>query len=157
MDNPCIAVQKSDIKYSGNSISDAPKYYYTPVLRGQVAYLLSKCKEEGIKAEYMYGKLYIYNNRKIQVFKEIILKSLSKNFTYTVEDMKKETQYFHVEKKFVCIAIKSLDLIITTEVSFDSVIYYQFLGKIPVARNYKIYSKYKDLVTGVEEEFNIVF
>lgn len=151
-----LAIQKSNIKATNNTIDDLPKYFYTPVLKGQVNYILKECKEQGIRAELLLGDVHIYSERKVQTFQEIILRSLSDNFTYRTDDMKRETQSFHLDKKFICLAIKSKDLILTTEQAFDNVIYYQFLGKIPVAKNYKIYSTYGELVDKSETDFNIV-
>lgn len=153
----CLAIQKSDIKPTGNTIEDMPKYYYLPVLRGQTVYILDKCKSEGIRVEFTHGKIYIYSERKVQRFQEIILNSFSVNFIYTVDDMKKSSQHFHQDKRFICLALKELDTILTVEQAFDRVIYYQFLGKIPVAKNYRIFSTYRELIEQAAEEFNIIF
>jgi len=140
-----------EMNYGG--LEDYPKFSYHPVLRGQAIYILKRCKEKNLKADYFFEDIQIYSKTKLPEFEVIIKESLQYHSTIKLE---KESQAYHVDRHFLGIAIKKEDIILATEESFPEIVYYQFQNKIPVTQHYKIFSTQHDLKQEAESRYNVL-
>jgi hypothetical protein len=123
---------------------DYPVFSFAPQYRGQGAFLMQRCNEEGILAKYLYGAVRIYAKKKVVNFYDLIKESVEKH--------KEHKGLIHKMHKFIenrncfCVGIKEEDCLYTYERAFERVIVFQFLGDIPLTKNIKSFPTQEEMI-----------
>lgn len=137
-------------------VQNQPKISYEPSLRGQGVFILMKCKQENVRVDYKYGKVRLYSKRKVDILRSIIKESFQFCEGLKIPVFSAPFQTFKAGKKFMALAIRDKDLILTTDEKFKDVIYYQFCKRIPITKNYEIFYTLHELKTKVEEQYKLL-
>jgi hypothetical protein len=120
-----------------------PVYSYKPTHRGQAAFIIARCEDEGIYAKYEYGAVRIYAKSKLNKFQEVIKEAITMHrdqvgLNHNVH------KYKTLHNHCFCVGVKSEDCLYTYERVFDKIVVYQFLGKIALTKNVKIFTSYDE-------------
>jgi len=139
-----------------NGLENQPKFSFKPIYRGQSVFIMKHCKQEGIKADFQSGEVVIYAKRKIDKFAHIILQSFHIASNPQCVDFTSESQRFMIGRKFIALGLKTNDTLYTTEDAFKDMVYYQFLGKVPVTKKYMVFTTLRELKRHLEKEQRIL-
>jgi hypothetical protein len=129
-------------------IENHPFHSYSPIHRGQAAYILSNCSANDIYANYISGKVRIYNNRKFDLFLSIIEKSL-KAYNPCLNFTKNIHIYQGGNKQIKAIGIRSKNCIYTYETNIPNLICNQYVGNIPTVAKIKIFSTQEEFLSSM--------
>ena len=134
---PCEELEGIEIRKMQRDLEYEPCFGFSPKLRGQAVYILHKCKEEGIQARYCYGEVQIFSRKKLEKFKEVVMSSFKQKSEGP--ELVKSSHAFYSETALLCVMLKKDDETYVAETHFPTIIELQFMGKIPITKNYIIF------------------
>lgn len=121
---------------------------YKLAYRGQGVYITRRCLEEGIPVELVDSLIYTPEHKDFMRFNDIVVESLNKKQEAERPKLQVPTKTFKMGQALLCVMIQEEDTTYVQESKLSKVVELQFLGRIPMTWNYKIFS----LVREIEQE-----
>jgi hypothetical protein len=149
--NACIAEQVEQfeerqiiIRDLGPGTEKDPRFAFKPVLRGQGVFIMHECHNAGIYCKFDFQEIHIFSRKKLPKFEDIVKRSFESYKENTLQ-LNKESSLVTLEGKVFCVQVKSRDITYVIEDNFKEVVRFQFLGKLPITQNYKIFRIQKEM------------
>jgi len=149
-------VRIETLEFAGN---EYPKYHYKTKEFGQATYILGRCADEGIRADFFNEGVGLYAKTKIDYFTDIVVESL-KYIDKKAEEPKGNSVKYKMDKaiagymqlEYIRRNVGHQWVMYTTESKIEQIILNIFLKKIYRPFRYRVFRTLKEMVEHLEEK-----